>query len=290
MKNLLVQTNVARNNPCRMDCDPLNANHCLISLPESEAVSVLIDADTSPDTIMIVAKTICRLLEEANNLIDKTEQLEDFAQFWEQVAVELSVDADSGLITGNALPIVSSALFDSGLTESYRMAGYKLRILYADIDDLKQHNAGPGRHAQGDLAIKTVATAIGEAFTRKTDIKLLDSKVDNNIDPEDPHSLVSRSNYKGDEFVVFSFFDPNDPKRNGLDDALEFLHSVFTGLNYEYEGSVYPVNVSFGVADFVIPSDPHELSVLVKRVDSSMMVVKERDGKTNGTIGVAVEL
>lgn len=273
---------------CGFICYPLNDRYCILN-GTSEA-DELKDVDVGEQTERI-AQIICRLLDQSSRLTSSLEEERIRSSFWEQLASELSVDAETGLLKGGSQAKIVEHLYTSGLMETYRRSGYKMRILYADIDDLKKHNEGPGNHAQGDLAINTVGKTLSSCFGRSTDIGILEHYPDTEVNnPAEPLGVNARSNDKGDEFIVLSFFKPNDQIRTiKSNDLLSLVEKNMQNMHYEYDNQTYSVSVSFGLVELDIPYSSDDLNSIKLRVDSAMMDFK-RSRIKGTTAGFLVDL
>jgi GGDEF domain-containing protein len=262
--------------PCGYECQPFNDQYCLLFGDEDAAeVRRVMEATGDPELVRSIAQIACRGIERQNELRDEAVANHAEARFWKQIAFELSTDQHTGLLTGNSLPLLLESLYESGLAAEYRSQGFKIRLLYADVDNLKGHNSGPGKHSQGDVALSAAGLKIGNHSGRNMDITALgEGFIDEFI--VGPSQINSRSNDKGDEFVRISFIDPKDTNRTEtVEEELERLKNELADITYEYGGIQYAVTLTFGIAEIDIPADVRDLTSCLRAVDAGMMEFKE---------------
>lgn len=276
--------------PCGHECRPFNEQSCLLFGAE-EAVDTrkVMDQASTPEVARSIAQLACGAVQRHNELRDEAVASLIEAKFWKQVASELSTDQHTGLLTGNSLPMLLGSLYESGLAREYASQGYKIRLLYADVDNLKDHNNGPGGHDQGDSALRAVGQKIGSRSGRSMDITALGRDFED--EPIDvPADINSRSNVKGDEFVRISFVDLKDTIRTeSIEETLKRLKGDFADISYDYAGVRYLVTLTFGIAEIDIPANVDDLASCLRAVDIGMMGFKESRVK-DASDGIVVKI
>ena len=284
------------NNPCGRICVPFNEHYCFLnntSGHDLDNFNSAVKGLKNDFLISMLAKKMCSVLVEANNLFIDLEETKDTAIFWKSVAEHLTNDDLTGLLTGKGLEAVLDELYKPEVINKLLENDLTARIVYADVNDLKKHNSGPGGHTQGDLAIAAVGHAI------KNYIKVGRRKrIPHNIIGHEgrrnsiqiPRVIAARSNEKGDEFFIMSLHKKNNKEYlKQLKLAELMLEDIFTNLNYEYEGVNYEVSATFGVTEVTLPASKNELKKIVNKVDIAMMNHKI-EAKTNGkTKGIVVD-
>jgi GGDEF domain-containing protein len=262
--------------PCGHECRPLNDEYCLLfGTNDATEAKAVMDAATTPELKLSIAQLVCNGVKRQNILRDISATNFSDAKFWKQVALELSTDKHTGLLTGNSLHMLLDMLYDSGLAAEYSEQGFKIRVLYADVDNLKGHNSGPGKHSQGDLALSAASQKIRNRSGRSMDITALGEDFIDDYDFESS-DINSRSNSKGDEFIRISFVDPKNLLRTEtIEEELERLKGEFKEITYDYEGIEYSVTLTFGIAEINIPNNASELTACIRAVDLGMMDFKE---------------
>ena len=154
-------------------------------------------------------------------------------------------------ITDSLTQVKNRHYFDKKLPSEYRRAyrdKYAISLLIIDIDHFKSFNDNYG-HQAGDAVLKAVAMSVQDVVMR-------------------PSDAVSR--YGGEEFTILL---PNTPK-NGAYLVAERVRKHIESLEVEWEGQVFSVTASFGLAS-CIPSHHEGEGLLLKEADDYLYVAKD---------------
>jgi GGDEF domain-containing protein len=302
------------NTPCGQLCVPFaeycHLNNSLDAPIESNVVTPTTKALESLKKVMgyiasedavNLAQGFCTNAERMKLYRDEIEAIKSTVLFWELVANNLSTNNETGLIEGRALTLLIDKLYESGTIQSYAERGYRMQLVYADLDDLKKHNEnvdGNG-HEDGDKAIVTFGKKFRECFGRNTDISMLLVDQGEIGDAEqDIDDIISRSNHKGDEYVSICFVK-NENHRDAptADDTRMRLESALNGLSYESNGLERFVTATFAVIDIEIPPTKdgfYDIHLIVDlectKFKTSRKAHRALDGDKLRTAGIVVDI
>lgn len=277
-------------NPCGKICVPLNNEYCLLTNTDEPLINTCNEYIKSSDDLvssMLLAQTACRMLVEVQNLTTDLNESEETADFWKSVAENLTRDDLTGLLTGKGLDAILDELYSTKNVNKLVKKNYYARIIYADINDLKTHNSGPGGHMQGDLAVATVGKAILKYV--KTDRRRKNHRINNPADRrrslQIPRTIAARSNEKGDEFFIMTLL--TKPKLKSFNESKQALDSLFSNLCYMFNDISYEVSATFGIAQVKFPKSREDLREVVLKIDTAMMEHKDKaklNGQSMGTV------
>lgn len=164
-------------------------------------------------------------------------------------ALDLQHKAEHDQLTGLLNRAVAQRLIEQFLEQSQEQVYHAFAQF--DVDRFKQINDFMG-HAAGDLALQNIARQMRQTF-RNEDI------------------LVRMG---GDEFAIFL---TNFTSQEGIQKRLDqFLQSVCE--EFQYEGKIYPLSVSIGVALF--PNDGTIFQELYENADVALYQAKRGGGNS----------
>lgn len=268
-----------RENPCGHLCEPFNNKYCLLhetSEPLIEEMSVTIREVADPFKACRMAQGLCRILVQTRNFKFDNIELEENVSLLSKEKDELHKDSLTGVYSGKGLESILGQMYEQSNLFKLLNRGYYVRIICADVNDLKLHNAGPGGHEQGDLAIKTVGSALTrfiEAGRRANQVinKENNYHVDNRRKEESliPTRFVARSNDRGDEFLAISLISKNGARRNK--ETQDTLDQILSNLHYEYNDELYKVSATYGLITLKMPTTLPSFHHVIKQIDSAMM-------------------
>jgi GGDEF domain-containing protein len=252
--------------PCAQPCEPF-AGYCELEKARASGIDApIVDAVKSLYSVMgmiaaedavKIAQGFCTNEARMQTLHAEIENIKSTALFWQMVSEKLSFNNNTGLIEGSALPMIIEKLYDSGMIEQYISEGYRMQIIYADLDDLKMlHNerAGGNGHEDGDKAIATFGKAFAECFGRTTDISMLLVDPSDEFEVLDMSQITSRSNLKGDEYVSICFVkDEVDRQASTAEETLKRIEAKLLDLSYESNGERHSVTATLAIIDAEIP-------------------------------------
>lgn len=279
-------------NPCGKICVPLNKEYCFLTNsnePLIDTCNELITSSKDVVTTMVLAQTACRMLVEVQNAtIDLDESLET-ANFWKTVAENLTRDDLTGLLTGKGLEAILDELYSVESVKTLEEKNYYARIIYADINDLKMHNSGPGGHRQGDMAIATIGQAISKYVNsgRRQRNHTYNSS-DRRRSLQIPRTIAARSNEKGDEFFIMSLL--TKPNVKSFEETKLTLDKLFSDLSYTYNDTTYAVSATYGISQVKFPKSREELREVIAKIDTAMMQHKNIAKTTGQSMGTVIKL
>lgn len=269
-----------RENPCGHLCEPFNKKYCLIhesNEPLVEEMSVTIKELSDPFKACAMAQGLCRMLVQTRNFKFDNIELEESIELLSKEKEELHKDSLTGVYSGKGLESILRQMYDQNNLYKLLDKGYHIRVICADVNDLKLHNAGPGGHEQGDLAIKTVGTALARFIEAGRRVNQVVEKENNNtigngnrrVESTIPTRFVARSNDRGDEFLAISLISKNGTRRN--QETQDTLDQILSNLHYEYKGELFKVTATYGIVTLKMPATLPAFHHVIKQIDSAMM-------------------
>lgn len=268
-----------RENPCGHLCEPFNNKYCLIhesNEPLVEEMSVTIKELSDPFKACAMAQGLCRMLVQTRNFKFDNIELEESLDLLSKEKEELHKDSLTGVYSGKGLESILRQMYDHNNLNKLLDGGYHIRVICADVNDLKLHNAGPGGHEQGDLAIKTVGSALARFIEAGRRVNQAINKDSNHyVDSRRrevsliPTRLVARSNDRGDEFLAISLISKNGARRNK--ETQDTLDQILSDLHYEYNGELYKVSATYGLITLKMPATLPAFHHIIKQIDTAMM-------------------
>lgn len=281
---------IENSNPCEKPCMPFNAEYCILKNSQVEQIETynrLVKKVDNPFIITVLARTMCQIFVETQNLAMDCVESNDTANFWKSVTEKLSRDELTGLLTGNGLEAILDEIYAPNTLNKILDKNYYARIVYADVNDLKKHNSGPGGHQQGDMAIATVGGAIyNYVKAGRRSNQIINEKDDRRKALQIPRVIAARSNERGDEFFLMSLNSKSHSKN--LVKTKETLDRMFSGLFYYYDGIKYDVSATYGITEVKMPETREKLREVIKRVDVAMMEHKTLAKNGNDSVGIIV--
>lgn len=123
----------------------------------------------------------------------------------------------------------------------------RIYLLHADIDHFQVINESKG-HIAADEALKTVAAAISSSCKNQ----------------------YHCARIGGDEFaIIYTSENPSD-----VHEFAQLLNQQVANINFEWEGTSFPLTLSIGVA--VAPEGPDALSQILKNADAARQLAKQK--------------
>lgn len=278
-------------NPCGNHCIPYNKIYCLLNGSQDTRVEEfknVLSGIEKTSKYLFLSNIFCRTLVEAQNNEMESREANDRAEFWQSVAENVTKDRLTGLLTGSGLNAIIDEMYEPKLLNKLLNNSYYMQIVYVDINDLKKHNAGPGGHFQGDLAIKIVGQTLNNYAKRgRRTRKILNNQDDRRDAMQVPRTIAARSNERGDEFVVINIIARD--KDSSLENIKSFLDGTMNDLYYEYGGINYKVTTTYGISEVKFPESKEKLSEAIKQIDVAMMEEKLKSKslavpKSNGVL------
>jgi len=293
-ENLESHLDLSTPNPCGQSCIPFNSFYCLMDDSGIDAVEEFKNAAkniNNPMGYIKIVNILCRSIVEVQNNVIDNRVANDRVDFWKSVADSVTEDKLTGLLTGNGLTAIIDEMYKPKLLKKLLDDNYYLQIIYADVNDLKKHNSGPGGHSQGDLAIKAVGQTLNMYAKRgRRAREIINSDEDRRDTLQVPRTIAARSNERGDEFIVLNI---KARKNHGaLENAKSVIEEAFSNMYYEYEGAIYPVTATYGISEVKFPENKEKLSEVIKQIDVGMMEEKSKSKAQNvsKSTGVIVKI
>lgn len=293
-ENLESHLDLSTPNPCGLSCIPFNSVYCMLNDSGIDAVTEFNNTAKRINNSVgyqQIVNILCRSIVDAQNNAQEAQEANDRVDFWKSVADSVTEDKLTGLLTGNGLTAIIDEMYKPKLLKKLLDNNYYLQIIYADINDLKKHNSGPGGHHQGDLAIKIVGETLNKFAKRgRRSREILNSQDDRRDTLQVPRTIAARSNEGGDEFIVLNI---KTRKNHGvLENAKSIIDEAMSNMHYEYEGNVYAVTATYGMSEVKFPRSKEELSEVIKKIDVGMMEEKQKSKDPNApkSTGVIVKI
>lgn len=229
-----------------------------------------------------MAQGLCRMLVQTRNFKFDNIELEENLTILSKEKEELHKDSLTGVYSGKGLEAILRQLYQPENITRLISDNYHVRIICADVNDLKKHNAGPGGHHQGDIAIKTVGRAlvnfvesgrrINQTFNAAGEI--ITNRQDRRTNTDIPTRFVARSNDRGDEFLAISIVNKYGVK--SIRGIRENLEKILSDLHYEYDNQLYKVSATYGAVTIKMPRTLPAFHHVIKQIDSEMMKHKQK--------------